>query len=154
MRRGVVIVLKVLVVSVLAGMLGALFWGLPWLSGEMARDLPELAHLRLPLLVLGEVALLGGIVVLACLWQLLTRVSEGRIFDPASLRWVAAMSTASAVAGVACVAAEFWIPGPPLLGLGVLVVALLCLGLALVLVVMRGLLVQATSFRSELDQVI
>lgn len=154
MRRGVVIVLKVLVVLVLIVALVTLVWGLPWLAGEMAHDLPEFAHLRLPLLVLGEAALLCGVIVLVCLWQLLTRVSEGRIFDPASLRWVAVMGGASAVAGLACVVAESWIPGPPLLGLGVLVVALLCLGLALVLVVMRGLLVQATSFRAELDQVI
>lgn len=154
MRRGVVIVLKALVVLALAGTLVSLVWGLPWVAREVAHDLPEFAHLCLPLLVLGEVALLCAALALVCLWQLLSRVSGERIFDPASLGWVGVMSGASAVAGLACLVAEIWIPGPPLLGLGVLVVALVCLGLALVLVVMRGLLVQATSFRAELDQVI
>ena len=41
-----------------------------------------------------------------------------------------------------------------LIGCALLVVALLCAGLALVLVVMRSLLVQASAFRAELDEVI
>lgn len=154
MSRGVMVGLKALVLLLSAGVVFLLAWGMPWASGQMAETFPEFADLRMPLLLAAEVVLACAVVLLACLWQLLSQVRAGRVFDPSSLRWVNGMIGASAVAGVALLATEFWIPGPPLLGLGMLVAALVCLGLALVLVVMRGLLVQATSFRVELDQVI
>lgn len=154
MNRVVVGCLRVLVVVCLLIAVAALTWFVPWVAGEMAQDLPEYATAHVPLLLLAEVALVCAIVALICLWQLLSRVRRGRIFDPHSLGWVQAMGAASGVAAICCLLAEFWIPGPPLLGMLVLVVALLCAGLALVLVVMRGLLVQASQFRAELDGVI
>lgn len=154
MNRSVVVVVKVLIAVLLAVVVGALVWFAPWASGEMARTYPEFQDLRAPLLVLSEIVLAGALAVLACLWALLTRVSRGRIFDRSSLGWVRAMTISTAVVSAACAVSLAWIPGPPLLGFGVLLAALGCAGLALILVVMRGLLVQAASEHAELEVVI
>lgn len=154
MNRIVVGCLKIIVALCMLGATVALAWFVPWASEQMAQDMPEFTDLRIPLLILAELFLVCAVVVLVCLWQLLRRVRQGRIFDPHSLQWVRTMSGASAVAALCCLLAEFWIPGPPLLGVSVLMMTLVCAGLALVLEVMRGLLLQAVSFRAELDEVI
>lgn len=154
MRSGVVVALKSLIVFLLVMVVGAMAGFFPWMAVEMSRDAPEFASLRVPLLVLVEIALACALAFLVCLWALLTRVRAGRIFDVASFTWVAAMGIASGIAALVCVVAGFVIPGPPLLVLSVLLCALLCAGLGMVLVVMRGLLVQASSFRAELNEVI
>ena len=154
MNKIVVGCLRGLMVACLLITLVALVWFVPWAATQMAREMPEFSGLRLPLLVLAELALVCAVVALVCLWQLLDRVGRGKIFDPHSLRWVQVMAGAAGVATLCCLLAQLWIPGPPLLGACVLVVALLCAGLALVLVVMRSLLVQASAFRAELDEVI
>lgn len=154
MRPGVVVVLKGLIAFVALVVVGSMVGFFPWAAAEYARTAPEFAGLRVPLLILVEIALACALVFLACLWALLTRVRAGRIFDPASLAWVRAMVVVSVAACLACLAAELVIPGPPLLGMAVFLLALICAGLGLVLVVMRGLLVQASGFRAELDEVI
>jgi Protein of unknown function (DUF2975) len=90
-------------------------------------------------------------------WKLLTLVKNDRIFSDASLVWVNVIVWAIAAAWVVLVAVLLYVgfnaddPGLPLLlflmVIGVTVVALL-------MVVMRALLRQATTLRTDMEAVI
>ncbi|MFT0848359.1 DUF2975 domain-containing protein [Actinomycetaceae bacterium L2_0104] len=154
MNKSVVTALKVVLGAVMTALLAAQVWLSPVTAGEMANQYPEFASLKIPLLVLLEVALLCVQAFLVCLWVLLGKVAAGKIFDPVSLSWVRFMTLPPA--GVACASfvALFFIPGPPLLMLSALLVVIICVGLVLLLIVMRGLLLQAVTDRAELEVVI
>lgn len=98
-------------------------------------------------------------VVLVAIWALLGRVRRDRIFDDSSFRWVDAIVVAMAAAGAVpiCLVVALFLfgehddPGLPfllvLVGLGIAVFCLL-------MVVMRALLRQATTLRTDMDAVI
>lgn len=103
-------------------------------------------------------------VTAVCIWQLLTLVRRGAVFSPAAFRYVDVIIGAIAVAAVLTFAlAVVLAPGdtaPGVVGL-ICGAALVTAGVALVIVVMRMLLVQAIDresearrLRSELDEVI
>lgn len=98
-------------------------------------------------------------VVLVSIWVLLGRVRRDRIFDESSFRWVDAIIVATVGAGL--------VPAGLLIALGLFgavddpglpivltMLGLACLVLALLMLVMRSLLRQATTLRSDLDGVI
>lgn len=131
---------------------------LPTMASEVAVDNPDYAFLRWSVLALC-VAWVGCLeVVMACIWRLLGHVQQARIFTPESFRWVniiigaLAAATALALALLGVLLAEavgpVTVPGVGLLG----VVA--CVGAFLLMLVMRALLLQATTLRRELDGVI
>lgn len=130
-----------------------------WLDADDAR-----LALRIPLaliLVLGVGTLqVTGV----CVWRLLTMVRRGTVFSHAAFRYVdtvigAIGSGAVLVFGIAVVAAyanrttsgDEVAPG--LVGL-VCGAALVVGGVALVVLVLRALLVQAVAWRTELDAVV
>lgn len=96
-------------------------------------------------------------VVLVALWVLLSMVRRDAIFDERALRWVDAIAVAGLVAGlvVAGLCAHVGelddAPGLILIGGGAAVAGV---AFALLMVVMRGLLLSATGFRRELDEVV
>ena len=61
---------------------------LPALFAQAARNWPDLAHLRWPMLAVSVLVLLCAQVVIVCTWNLLTMVKDNRIFSEASLVWV------------------------------------------------------------------
>ncbi|ANN17007.1 hypothetical protein SD37_16040 [Amycolatopsis orientalis] len=130
---------------------------LPGQFAHMARQDPEMAYLRWPATAVSVFWVLCVQVVVVATWQLLTLVRKDRIFTEASLRWVDAIVWAI-LAGWLVLAGVFLYVGfnaddpglPLLLFLALIGVAVL----GLLMVVMRTLLRQATTLRSDLEQVI
>jgi hypothetical protein len=96
-------------------------------------------------------------VVIVATWKLLTLVKKDRIFSEASLRWVDAIVWAILAAWVVLVVVFLYVgfnaddPGLPLL-LFLTVIGVTVLGL--LMVVMRALLRQATTLRTDMEAVI
>lgn len=130
---------------------------LPGQFAYMARENPEDAHLRWPATVIAVFLVLCVQVVIVSTWKLLTMVKHDRIFTKAAMAWVDAIVWAIAVAWVVLVGVLLWVglnaddPGVPLalflMTTGVTVVGLL-------MVVMRALLRQATTLRTDMESVI
>ncbi|TDS82361.1 DUF2975 domain-containing protein [Nesterenkonia aurantiaca] len=120
---------------------------------------PEIEPLTMPYAILAIAAIVGVQVGLIATWRLASMVSKDRIFDKSALKWVdlilVALIGTTALAAAVFVHLVFIVQvgGPPaLLGLGGAVA--LGVSLLLLLAVMRGLLVQAIDYRSELAGVV
>jgi hypothetical protein len=130
---------------------------LPGQFAYMARENPDLAYLRWPMTAISVFWVLCAQVVLVATWQLLTRVKKDRIFSESSLVWVDAIVWAITGGWVVLVGVFLYVgfqaddPGLPLL-LFLLVVGVAVVGL--VIVVMRALLRQATTLRTDMEAVI
>ena len=130
---------------------------LPGQFAHMARENPDAAYLRWPLTAVSIFWVVCIQVVVVSTWKLLTLVRRDRIFTDASFVWVDAIvrsiAAAGAVLAVVFLAVGFTAddPGLPLL------LFLFCtiIGVAaLLMVVMRALLRQATALRTDMDAVI
>ncbi|MEU1247429.1 DUF2975 domain-containing protein [Micromonospora arida] len=130
---------------------------LPGQFAYMAQESPEDAYLRWPATIVAVFWVLCVQVVIVATWKLLSLVKSDRIFTEASLKWVDAIVWAIAAAWVVLVAVFLWVgfnaddPGLPLL-LFLLTVGVSVLGL--LMVVMRALLRQATTLRTDMEAVI
>ena len=130
---------------------------LPASFARVAEEFPERADLRWPMLAVSILVLICVQVVIACTWKLLTMVRDDRIFSEGSLAWVDAIVWAIAAAwvlvfGVFAYLLIEW-EGP---GLPVALMLLLMGGavLGLLILVMRELLRQATTLRTDMEAVI
>ena len=116
-----------------------------------------MAYLRWPLTAVAVFWVLCVQLVIVSTWKLLTLVKTDRIFSQASLAWVDAIVWAIVAAWVVLVGVFLYVgfnandPGLPLL-LFLLVVGVAVLGL--LMVVMRALLRQATTLRTDMEAVI
>jgi hypothetical protein len=132
-------------------------FSLPGQFRYMAQESPESAYLRWPLTAVSVFWVLCVQVVVVATWQLLTLVKNDRIFSDASLAWVDAIVWAVLAAWVVLVGVFLYVgfraddPGLPLL-LFLMVVGVTVLGL--LMVVMRALLRQATTLRTDMEAVI
>ena len=130
---------------------------LPGQFAHMAQESPEDAYLRWPATAVTVFWVLCVQVVIVATWQLLSLVKSDRIFTEASLKWVDAIVWAIAAAWVVLVGVFLYVgfnaddPGLPLL-LFLLTVGVTVLGL--LMVVMRALLRQATTLRTDMEAVI
>jgi hypothetical protein len=130
---------------------------LPGQFRYMAQESPDLAYLRWPMTAVSVFWVLCVQVVIVCTWRLLTLVRKDRIFSEASLGWVDAIVWAILAAWVVLVGVFLFVgfnaddPGLPLL-LFLLVVGVTVFGL--LMVVMRALLRQATTLRTDMEAVI
>lgn len=130
---------------------------LPGQFAYMAQESPEDAYLRWPATIIAVFWVLCVQVVIVATWKLLTLVKSDRIFTEASLKWVDAIVWAIAAAWVVLVGVFLYVgfkaddPGLPLL-LFLLTVGVSVLGL--LMVVMRALLRQATTLRTDMEAVI
>jgi hypothetical protein len=130
---------------------------LPGQFAYMARESPDLAYLRWPMTAVSVVWVLCVQVVIVSTWKLLSLVKNDRIFTEVSLAWVDAIVWAIAAAWVVLVGVLIYFgvtaddPGLPLL-LFLMVVGVAVLGL--LMVVMRALLRQATTLRTDMETVI
>lgn len=153
-------ILKVLLVlAALVGVLGQLVL-IPLIAAEFAVSgvegvVPEFAQ---PFLTTtGILAVLCLQVVMVALWRLLDLVAASRIFADASLRWVNVMIGAFVAAGLLSSLVLGYLltaHGHAIVTLFVMVCAAAGFGAALLLVVMRALLVQATTLQTEMAAVI
>ncbi len=145
----------------LLGLFGVLvFFQVVSLPGQfryMAEQDPGHAYLRWPATFVTVFWVLCIQVVIVCTWKLLTLVKADRIFSDAALVWVNGIVWAIGAAWVVLVGAFLYIgfnasdPGLPLL-LFLMLVGVTVLGL--LMVVMRALLRQATSLRTDMEAVI
>jgi hypothetical protein len=132
-------------------------FSLPGQFAYLAKESPDLAYLRWPLTAVTVFWVLCIQVVIVSTWKLLTYVKEDRIFSDASLAWVNAIVGAVVAAWVVLLGVFLYVgfraddPGLPLL-LFLMVVGVAALGL--LMVVMRALLRQATTLRTDLQGVI
>jgi hypothetical protein len=130
---------------------------LPGQFRYMAQQDPEHAYLRWPATAVTVFWVLCIQVVIVCTWQLLTLVKNDRIFSDAAMAWVNAIVWAIAAAWVVLVIVFLYIgfnasdPGLPLL-LFLILIGVTVLGL--LMIVMRALLRQATTLRTDMEAVI
>ncbi len=157
-RHAAVDVLRVLLGMVLLFILFLQLVGLPWASGELAAELPDEAFMRWPILILSIIGLACVQAGLVCVFQLLGFTRKGEVFSPRALRWVNGIIGASLAGSVVCLATmiyqSFTVGGPFLFALLLVLGVLVGIGMALLVSVMRTLLVQATTLRSEMEAVI
>ncbi|MFD7657812.1 DUF2975 domain-containing protein [Actinosynnema sp. NPDC059797] len=130
---------------------------LPGQFAHMAEESPEFAYLRWPATAVSVFWVLCVQVVVVATWKLLTLVKHDRIFSEGALKWVDAIVWAIAAGWVTLVGVLLYVgfnatdPGLPLL-LFLLSVGVAVLGL--LMVVMRALLRQATTLRTDMESVI
>lgn len=131
----------------------------PMVAAEAGRQFPEVAHLVVPYSVAAIVALVFVQVAIVAVARLAGLSAGGRVFAPRSLRWVDVV-IGCAVA-VAVLSAGVWVhlvlieaTGGPGAMLAILFATVGAAGVALLMVVMRGLLAAAIADRAELAQVI
>ncbi|WP_222195017.1 DUF2975 domain-containing protein [Modestobacter italicus] len=130
---------------------------LPGEFAQQAQESPQDAHLRWPLTAVAVFLVLCVQVVVVATWKLLTLVEDDRIFSDASSAWVDAIVRAVAAAWVVLTGVTLWSgfraddPAVPILLVltwsGVTVLGLL-------MVVLRALLRQATTLRTDMEAVI
>ena len=158
----VVLPLRVLLVVVFAALVAAELWAAPGLLPDIAEPSLEQSAVRWVMLAVLVVALMCVQVVIVCTWQLLTLVATDRIFSAGALPWVNAIVSATAVGWLALlgafVCAYYFVidevSDDPVLP-GLLLVLLLVGAVAgLLMVVMRALLRQATTLRTDMEAVI
>jgi hypothetical protein len=130
---------------------------LPGQFAYMAQESPGDAYLRWPLTAITVFWVLCVQVVIVSTWKLLTMVKNDRIFTKASLVWVDAIVWAIVAAWVVLLGVFVYVgfhaddPGLPM------VLLLMLIGIAvigLLMVVMRALLRQATTLRTDMEAVI
>jgi len=158
----VVLPLRILLGLVFAALVAAQIWALPGMLPDLSDPSLEQAVMEGVMLVVSVLALLCVQVVIVCTWQLLTLVRRDRIFSASALPWVNGIVWAIAVGWLMLfatfVCSYYFIVDevsddavlPALLLLLLLVGAVL----GLLLVVMRALLRQATTLRTDMEAVI
>ena len=130
---------------------------LPGQFAHMAEESPDMAHLRWPLTAVTVFWVLCAQVVIVSTWKLLTLVKKDRIFTESSLVWVDAIVWAVGAAWAVLLGVFLFVgfnagdPGLPLL-LFPMLTGVTVLGL--LMVVMRALLRQATTLRTDMEAVI
>lgn len=159
LSRFAVLLLRVALVAAALWLLALLAFSLP---GELSDGSAD-PSVRIPVQIVLSLVLLSVLAVIVCIWRLLTLIRRDRFFGDASRRWVDAIVWSLAVGwallagfALAVTATIFFTPeirdpGIPVLLFGIVVLSSLPL---LLMIVMRGLLRQATGYRAELEEVI
>lgn len=163
MQQATITALKTLLAAALLGSLLIQVLLVPLTFRDL--DGPDVVDVRTPLMGIVVLGIGTTQVAMVCLWRLATMVRRGTVFSEGAFRYVDVIIGAIAVAslllfglGVLLAPGEAVAPGVVLLiGCAAAVVA----GIALVVVMMRFLLVQAISrdieaglLKAELDEVI
>jgi hypothetical protein len=149
--------LRVFLVLLFAVLVMFQTFSLPGQFAHMAKESPEHAYLRWPATAVTVFWVLCIQVVIVSTWKLLTMVKTDRIFSSAALGWVDTIVWAIGAAWVVLLGVFLYVgfkaqdPGLPLL-LFLMLIGVAVLGL--LMIVMRALLRQATSLRTDLEAVI
>ena len=150
--------LRTVLALALAGTLFVQVVMVPLLAVDLTEFGAGIEAVRIPIIVIAVLGIVALQVVIVCVWRLVTMVRRGTVFSRAAFRFVdvvigAVTAAALLVFGLGVVLApgEAVAPGMVLLigGAGLLVA-----GMALVVLVMRKLLVQASGMAAELNEVI
>ena len=156
-ERRAILALRFCLAALFLALLVLQLFSFPGQFAYQAEQDPDAAPSRWPLTALAAYWLLCAQVVVVCTWRLLSLVRDDRIFSDAARAWVDAILWAIGAAWVVLLVVFLWAgvtaddPGVPIL-LFVLTTGGAVVGL--LMVVMRALLRQATSLRTEMDGVI
>jgi hypothetical protein len=158
MHRITIVSLKSLIAVLLALLALTQLVVVPIIAAEMAERLPPLAFLQWPGIIAAAAFVLCLQAALVCVWRLLTLAGEGVIFNVRAFVYVDVILTAIIVATLIVVATLGLLTA---VGAASPSIALLCLlgivigaVLALLVVVLRGLLRQASQLESDLAEVV
>jgi hypothetical protein len=161
--RPQVIVLRIFLAALFAFLIVMQVMSLP---GDIAHDVqesPGAAHLLWPVLVVQELEVLCFQVVIVCTWKLLTMVQKDRIFSEASLAWVNGIVWSFVAGWLLLLGLSIYLtgfihftpeirdPGIPLALFGMVLIGAV---LVLLMVILRALLWQATTLRTDMESVI
>ncbi|MET0991692.1 MAG: DUF2975 domain-containing protein [Lacisediminihabitans sp.] len=158
MRAATIISLKTLIAVLLALLLICQVWFVPVYAAQVAGMNPEADFLMIPGDVIAVIFLACMQVVLICVWRLLSLVRESSIFSEAAFAWVDVILGAVVLATVLILGSLIGLialgmvpPAAFILGvLGTIIGS----GLALLVVVMRGLLHSALRLEQDLAEVV
>ncbi|CAM4111786.1 DUF2975 domain-containing protein [Kibdelosporangium persicum] len=156
-ERRAVALLKVCLVGLFGLLVLFQVMSLPGQFASMAREEPEMAYLRWPATFVTVFWVLCVQVVIVCTWRLLTLVQKDRIFSEVSLKWVNGILWAIGAGWAVLVGVLLYVgfnatdPGLPLV-LTLMTAIVTVVGL--LMVVLRALLRQATTLRSDMEAVI
>ena len=149
--------LRILLAALFALLVVFQTMSLPGQFAHMAQEEPDVAYLRWPLTAITIFWALCAQVVIVSTWKLLGLVLNDRIFSESSRHWVDAMVWAIGAAWLTCACLTGYIaviaddPGLPLL----LTLLTISVGAgALLMIVMRTLLRNATTLRTDMEAVI
>lgn len=149
--------LRVFLVVLFAVLLLMQVMSLPGQFAYMAQQSPEMAYLRWPLTALSIFWVVCVQVVIVSTWKLLTLVKHDRVFSDLSAPWVDAIVWAITAAWVVLGFASLWVAinaDDPELPLLVFLVDVSVTVLLLLMLVLRQLLRQATTLRTDMEAVI
>lgn len=158
MGKLTILTLRIVLALALAGSLFVQIVMVPLLVVDLNEAAAPTGRVVIPLVVIVVLGILCLQITMACVWRLLTMVRRDTVFSHGAFRFVdiiiAAVTAAAALVfsmAVVLAPGEAVAPGIVLLICGL---SLLVGGIALVILVMRKLLAQAASMRSELNEVI
>lgn len=149
---------KAAIVVILALLLLAQVVLIPLQAAQTVQMFPEVEYLRIPGIV-GCIAIVACVqFALICVWSLLSMVAKGSIFQPSAFRVVNTIIGCIIAATCLLVAAFVILTVANAMPPGVVIMLVMGItggaGLALLLVVMRGLLRKATGLDQDLAEVI
>lgn len=158
MHKATIVSLKALIVAMIVLLLSCQLFMVPGVARQSAETYADLRYLQTPGIIVAVLFLLCVQVVLVCVWRLLSMVRTSVIFSDDAFVWVdvilGAMVLATLLIGVSMAtlaSANVASPSVMLLcALGVVVGA----GLALLILVLRGLLRNARQLQQDLSEVV
>ncbi|TFB58570.1 DUF2975 domain-containing protein [Cryobacterium sp. TMT1-62] len=158
MHKATIVSLKALIVAMIVLLLACQLFMVPGVARQSAETYADLGYLQTPGIIVAVLFLLCVQVVLVCVWRLLSMVRTSVIFSDNAFLWVdvilCAMVLATLLIGVSMAtlaSANVASPSVMLLcALGVVVGA----GLALLILVLRGLLRNARQLQQDLSEVV
>lgn len=158
MHKATIVSLKVAIVAMIALLLACQFFMVPGTARQFAETYAHLSYLQIPGTIIAVLFLLCAQIVLLCVWRLLSMVRASVIFSDDAFVWVdiilGAIVLATLLVAVSMVTLALSNVASPsvmlLCALGVVVGT----GLALLIVVMRGLLRNARQLQHDLSEVV
>lgn len=158
MHPRVILALKALIIVMLLMLVLSQVFMIPSVAAGTADRNPELAFLEIPGVIGGVLFLVLVEVVLLCVVRLLSLVRADTIFSPHAFRYVdiiiAAMIAAAVLIGASFVVLVIAGAANPSIAILAVLGVTVGLGLALLVVVMRGLLRKALQLEQDLSEVV
>ena len=158
MHRTAIITLKTLILLLMALLVGCQVFVVPAVAQQMVERSPQLGYLQVPGIVVTVLFLLCVQVALVCVWRLLSLVRASIIFSDTAFTYVNIVLGSVALATLLVLGSFITLT---VAGAASPSVAILCLlgivvgsGLTLLVVVMRGLLRQASQLECDLAEVV
>lgn len=158
MHRTAIVGTKLVILLLLAASLFVQVVLIPIQANQTVAMFPEVEYLRVPGIVTAVAITACGQLVLLCTWRLLTMVATSSIFGHSAFGFVNVMigsgAAAAAIGAFAFIALNLVNVTPPGVMIFLLGGCLTCLGLTLLLIVMKGLLRKATQLEHDLSEVV